>query len=241
MKETSPLNLEITLTSSFSFDMIYVEGGEFDMGSNDYDDEKPIHRVKVSSFYLGKYQVTQQLWQIFEKENPSYFKGENRPVEMVRWNEVQEFIKKLSKDTGHDFRLPTEAEWEYAARGGIYSQGYDYCGSDKLKQVGWYNESANSQTHDVGLMLANELGIYDMSGNVCEWCEDDYHGDYNSVPKDGSAWIDSPKRGDRRIMRGGSSSNSPMKCRPQARDWSSPDHYLSYYGFRLCLSLQSVG
>ncbi len=173
----SQLNLKITLPSGPSFEMIYVEGGDFMMGNDRaiYEWEKPAHPVKVSPFYMGKYQVTQALWQAVMGNNPSNFKGENRPVEQVSWLDVQDFIKKLNlvlPEGNRGFRLPTEAEWEFAARGGIYSQGYDYCGSDKLKQVGWYTENSNKETHDVGLLLANELGLYDMSGNVFEWCED---------------------------------------------------------------------
>jgi len=132
----------IMLPSGQSIDFVYVEGGEFLMGDDDSesDREKPVHSVKVSSFYIAKYPVTQSQWQAIAGENPSRFKGDNRPVEMVSWDTVQEFIRLLNKETNRQFHLPTEAEWEYAARGGKYSQGTTYSGSDKLKQVGWYGE-----------------------------------------------------------------------------------------------------
>ncbi len=147
----------------------------------------------------------------------------------------------VPKETGRPFRLPTEAEWEYAARGGIYSQGYAYAGSDKLKQVGWYDENSNRETHDVGLLLANELGIHDLSGNVLEWCEDDWHGNYDGAPKDGSAWIDSPDRGGYRVVRGGDYFYRALYCRPAYRGRASPDGRGYDIGFRFLLPFQSVG
>jgi sulfatase modifying factor 1 len=163
-----PSILPITLPSGFTFEMILVEGGTFQMGDDksEYGSEKPEHPVEVASFYLGKYQVNQSLWEKITGENPSYFKGENRPVEQVSWDDAQSFIQKLNKFTHQKFRLPSEAEWGFSARGGIYSQGYQYAGSDKLSQVGWYDENSENQTHEVGLLLPNELGLYDMSGNV---------------------------------------------------------------------------
>ncbi|MFQ5447467.1 MAG: formylglycine-generating enzyme family protein [Saprospiraceae bacterium] len=238
-----PANLKITLPGGFSFDMVYVEGGEFLMGSNEHDDEKPIHRVKVSSFYMGKHQVTQRLWQNLTKENPSVDKGENRPVENVSWDMTRDFIKKLNLGIPEgNMRLPTEAEWEFAARGGIYSQGYTYAGSDKLKQVGWYyDENSGGESHEAGLLRPNELGLYDMSGNVWEWCEDDWHDNYDGAPKDGFAWIDSPGRGVYRVLRGGSSFFDAAYCRSAYRYRYTPGYRFNNYGFRLCLSLQSVG
>ncbi len=237
-----PPILTISLPSGPSFDMMFVEGGEFLMGSNEDSSEKPIHPVKVSSFYMGKYQVTQALWKaVMNDENPSRFQGDMRPVEQVSWLDTHKFIKKLYKETGKIFQLPTEAEWEYAARGGIYSQGYTYAGSDKLKQVGWYNENSNYETHDVGLLLANELGIHDLSGNVYEWCEDDWHGDYKGTPKDGSAWIDSPERGESRVVRGGYYFSRALYCRPAYRFRLTPDDRFDSLGFRFLLPFQSVG
>ena len=239
-------------------DLVLVEGGTFDMGDETgdlWDACRPVHPVKVSSFYICKFQVTQRLYEQVTKANPSHFKGEKRPVEAVSWNdaqkfieqlngmdEVQEFLKKQGLP-GAEFRLPTEAEWEFAARGGIYSQGYDYCGSDKLKQVGWYNENSNRETHDVGLLLANELGLYDMSGNVNEWCGDWFDKKYYSkcICED---IVSNPKGHDKsgyRVQRGGYCSTNVGNCRSTNRLASSPNQHDFSIGFRLCLSLQSAG
>ena len=224
-------------------EMIFVEGGTFDMGGNDeekYDDEIPVHTVNVSSFYIGKFPVTQVIWEEVMGENPSRFKGEQRPVERVSWNDIQEFIEKLNKQTGKTFRLPSEAEWEFAARGGIHSEGYLYAGSDKLKEVGWYAENAGGQTHPVGLKMANELGIHDMSGNVWEWVEDQWHDNYKGAPQDGSPWVDRNK-GANRVLRGGYWLNVARDCRVSCRNDYSPVYRNDYIGFRLALSLQSDG
>ncbi|MCB0839227.1 MAG: SUMF1/EgtB/PvdO family nonheme iron enzyme, partial [Bacteroidetes bacterium] len=173
-------HLEI-LPSGLSFKMIYVEGGSFIMGGTDEeaeDREKPIHKVSLGSFYLGQYPVTQALWEIVMKTNPSEFEGETNPVETVSWEDSQIFLQKLNQLTGKSYRLPTEAEWEFAARGGIQSEGYLYSGSDKLKEAGWYGGNSNGQTQPVGQKLSNELGLFDMSGNVYEWCQDWYGENY---------------------------------------------------------------
>ncbi len=231
-----------TLPSGFSFDLILVEGGTFRMGSDKYPSEQPIHEVRVSDFYIGKFQVIQALWKaVMEEEHPTRFKGDHRPVETVSWDEVHIFIGKLNQITQQHFRLPAEAEWEYAARGGRYSQGYEYVGSDKLKQVGWYEANSGRGTHDVGLLLANELGIHDMSGNVWEWCEDDYYDNYTSAPDDSTAWIDTPERGVSRVVRGGSCFDNAARCRPSNRSGITPVHRYRSIGFRLVLPLQSVG
>ena len=158
-----------TLPSGPSFDMIWVEGGSFLMGGADeeaYDDEKPVHQVKVSGFYMGKYPVTQELWEALMKNNPSTYKGPTHPVENVTWEDAKNFIKKLNKETKQVYRLPTEAEWEFAARGGIHTEEYLYAGSDKLSEVGWYVDNAGNGTQAVGQLLENELGLFDLSGNV---------------------------------------------------------------------------
>ncbi len=237
--------ITVSLPSGQVIDFILVEGGEYFMGDDNgrYDWEKPAHRVKVSSFYIGQYPLTQSLWQVITGENPSEFKGENRPVDNVSWNDVQDFIIKLNEQTGQQFRLPTEAEWEYAARGGKYSQGYTYSGSDQLKQVGWYEENSNGETHEVGLMLANELGVYDMSGNVWEWCAD-WFGEkyYEKCRIDGV--VENPhgpgSSGDR-VIRGGSYFYSRMYCRATDRYWDRPGDRRNSFGFRLVLLPQSVG
>ena len=237
--------LNIRLEDGTSFNMLFVKEGDFTMGddNSEYEWDKPAHPVFVDGFYLAEHQVTQQLWQAIMKENPSNFKGENRPVETVSWDDVQQFLIKLSTETKRKFRLPTEAEWEYAARGGTYSQGYEFCGSDKLKQVGWYAENSNGETHDVGLKLANELGLYDMSGNVWEWCEDWFDEKYYEKCK-AKGLVENPAGadgGDYRSLRGGGYFNGAVDCRPASRGRSAPDDRLNFIGFRLCLSPQSVG
>ncbi|MCH5329250.1 MAG: formylglycine-generating enzyme family protein [Coprobacter sp.] len=172
------LTLLYSCTSDdYYVDMVDVEGGVFMMGSNDDDaddDEKPEHSVEIKSFRIGRYEVTQKLWnKVMHNRNPSEFKGDNRPVECVSWYDVQLFIRRLNKITGHSYRLPTEAEWEYAAKGGNKSHGYKFSGG-KPEKTAWFIENSDSTTHDVGQLKPNELGIYDMSGNVHEWCSDLY-------------------------------------------------------------------
>ncbi len=235
--------------------LVFVEGGEFVMGDDrsEYSREKPAHRVKVPSFYMGKYPVTQRLYEAVMGENPSHFKGPQRPVEQVSWHDAQAFIQKLNgrEDVqaflrqvslpGPAFRLPTEAEWEYAARGGRYSQGYAYAGSDKLRQVGWYTENSRGETKDVGRLLPNELNLHDMSGNVWEWCEDDWHDNYKGAPDDGTAWIDAPGRGPARVDRGGGYFAGASLCRPAYRIRDTPGFRNGSLGFRLAVPFQSGG
>ncbi len=159
-----------------SFKMIFVEGGTFTMGataeleSDALGGEKPTHRVTLSSYMIGETEVTQELWQAVMGGNPSLHKGARNPVEWVSWNDCQEFIDKLNRLTGRKFGLPTEAQWEYAARGGNRSKGYKYSGSNNIDELAWYD--GNSGTHLVATKKPNELGIYDMSGNLWEWCQD---------------------------------------------------------------------
>jgi len=234
--------------------MIPIEGDTFLMGSpkddkDAFDSEKPQHSVTVSSYYIGQFPVTQALWKaIMKGENPSQFQGDDRPVERVSWDDTQAFLQKLNaltKDArpkDHFYYLPTEAEWEYAARGGkFYTENYKYAGSDRLKDVGWFIKNSGSETKPVGLKYANQLGLYDMSGNVWEWCEDDWHGNYKGAPKDGSAWVDKPERGTHRVLRGGSWINTAKACRSAYRGNRGPVNRNNYVGFRLALALQSVG
>ena len=227
--------------STTSIELVYVEGGVFQMGGAESEREKPIHEVTVSSFYMAKFLVTQQLYQVILGENPAFFKGVNRPVEKVSWEDAKAFIailnslQEVQQQLGV-FRLPTEAEWEYAARGGKYSEGYEYAGSDDLRQVGWYDGNSGIETKPVGLLQPNELVLYDMSGNVYEWCEDDYHDSYKNAPNDGSVWIDGPDRAAYRVVRGGRYLYSSVYCRPANRVHFSPSGRIRNVGFRLVFS-----
>lgn len=224
-------------------DMVRVAGGSFTMGCKDaqrdgdcYDSEKPPRTVNVKDFSIGKYEVTQAQWRAVMDRNPSDNEGcDQCPVENVSWNDIQDFLKKLNALTGERYRLPTEAEWEYAARGGARSKDYLYSGSKNLDEVGWYDDNSGGKTHPVGKKAANELGLYDMSGNVWEWCEDDWHDDYKGAPKDGRAWVGS-SRGGNRVSRGGSWFNDAESCRAAYRgDWY-PASRRSNVGFRLVRS-----
>ena len=222
-----------------TFEMVYVSGGTFTMGatseqgSNAYDEEKPAHSVTLGGYYIGKYEVTQKLWEAVMGNNPSNFKGDDLPVENVSWNEVQEFIKKLNQLTGKSYRLPTEAEWEYAARGGGNSRGYKYSGSNTLQDVAWYGENSGSKMHPVGTKSPNELGIYDMSGSVWEWCQDWYNSSYyaNSPQRNPTG----PASGSNRVRRGGCWLTDVRLCRVSNRGRSAPDFWGNGLGFRLAL------
>ena len=203
------------------------------------------HKVTVPSFFIGEFPVTQAVWKaVMQGANPSRFKGDQRPVDTVSWHDAKDFIENLNlviPEGNLPYHLPTEAEWEFAARGGNKTEGYEYAGSNKLKEVGWYNDNSYGETKPVGLKFPNELGLYDMSGNVWEWCEDDWHDNYDSAPKNGSAWIDSPERGVTRVGRGGSSFYGAVRCRSASRyDWL-PGYRTGYSGFRLVVPSQSVG
>lgn len=221
-------------------DMVYVKGGEFTMGATlkqitaAGEDEKPAHKVKLSGFYMSKYEVTQLLWTYVMGGNPSYLIGDNNlPVENVSWDACQSFITKLNDMTGKTFRLPTEAEWEYAARGGQKSKGYKYSGSDDLDEVAWYGEAVSSgSTHAVGTKAPNELGIYDMSGNVWEWCQD-WYGSYTSDAQTDPTGVVS---GSDRVFRGGSWYSNAQYCRCSNRRSSWPCSRYYDVGLRLVLS-----
>lgn len=221
-----------------SSELILVEGGTFMMGSNEYDTQKTIHKVTLPSFAMGKYPVTQGLWMVVMEENPSRFIDPKRPVDQVSWQDTQVFFQKINQDVrlspGQVFRLPTEAEWEYAAMGGNRSGGFRYAGGNKLDELGWYRDNSHNETKAVGLKLANELGLYDLSGNVSEWCADQWHGNYKGAPVDGSAWIDRKDTAGR-VRRGGSWSSSTHGCRPSYRDGDHPADRDIFVGFRVVL------
>lgn len=190
-----------------SYEMVWVEGGTFRMGATSEQgkdassDEKPVHNVTLSGFYIGKTEVTQALWKMVMDSNPSEFRGDNLPVENVSWDDCQEFIWKLRHLTGQNFRFPTEAEWEFACRGGNNSRGYKYSGSNYIDNVAWYNGNSGFKTHPVATKSPNELGIYDMSGNVWEWCSDWYHYKYSRGAQTNP---EGPSKGWDRVCRGGS-------------------------------------
>lgn len=227
---SDPQATETITVNGVSFKMIRVEGGTFTMGatseqgSDADDDEKPAHQVTLSTFSIGETEVTQELWQAVMGNNPSSFKGPKRPVETVSWEDCQDFIRKLNSLTGRRFRLPTEAEWEYAARGGKKSNGYKYAGSSTIDDVAWYNN-----THDVATKRANELGLYDMSGNVWECCQD-WHGSYSSGSQTNPTGASS---GSDRVIRGGCWLNDTRNCRVSFRGYFSPSYRLNYLGLRL--------
>ena len=219
-----------------SFKMVNVHGGTFTMGAtseqgSDFEDEeKPTHQVTLSSYSIGQTEVTQELWQAVMGNNPSYSKGSKRPVESVSWNDCQDFIRKLNSLTGQNFRLPTEAEWEYAARGGR-SGGTKYAGSDSIDDVAWYWKNSGDTRHDVATKRANSLGIYDMSGNVWEWCQD-WKANYSRSSQTNPQ---GPSTGSYRVFRGGSWYSHARNCRVPNRYGITPDHRDGSLGLRLAL------
>lgn len=214
------------------FTMVYVEGGTFMMGSEDSDaqyDEKPVHEVTLSDYYIGQTEVTQGLWKAVMGDNPSHNLGSVLPVECVSWYDCQDFIEKLNNLTGESFSLPTEAQWEFAARGGNSSNGYKYSGSDVIDSVAWCSENSDKTTHPVGIKVHNELGIYDMSGNVWEWCSD-YSGDYTNAEKTDPI---GPSKSSTRVNRGGSWYGFATFCRCANRCSSTPTFTSYDLGVRL--------
>lgn len=221
-KQTSPVR--------FDMEFVRIQAGWFMMGSeNGDDDEKPVHRVTISSgFEMGKYEVTQLQWRAIMGSNPGNFKGcDQCPVERISWNDVQEFIRKLNaKNNGYNYRLLTEAEWEYAARAGTTG---DYAGD--LDSMAWYDKNSSNKTHPVGMKQPNAWGLYDMHGNVWEWVQDWYDANYYKSspgvdPKGASSGSD-------RVVRGGGWSLTAVYCRAANRKWLTPDDRFYDIGFRL--------
>ena len=252
-------------------DMVLVHGGIFLMGSPEdevdrYDDEGPQHEVRVASFFMAKYPITQAQWrQVADlppverslDPDPSNFKGDNRPVEQVNWEEAVEFCDRLSRLTGREYRLPSEAEWEYACRGGTTTAfhvgetlttdlaNYRGVGDDSMGWKGNYNQGPKGiyrkETTEVGSFPPNPFGLYDMHGNVWEWCQDHWHNNYSEdPPRDGSAWLFSEERKSEdehdRVVRGGSWYNYPRNCRSACRNPSDPVNRYGNYGFRVVCS-----
>ncbi|PXF60810.1 MAG: formylglycine-generating enzyme family protein [Candidatus Methanogaster sp.] len=219
-------------------EFVLIPAGEFEMGSpsgeEDRDsDEGPVHHVKIEKeFYMGRYEVTQKEWREVMGDNPSYFKGDDQPVETVSWDKVQEFIRKLNDKEGADkYRLPSEAEWGYACRAGTTSR-YAFGDSElKLGDYAWYGGNSNSETHPVGRKKPNPYGLYDMHGNVWEWVQDKYHCDYDGAPTDGSAWESGD--GAYRVNRGSSWFNFAGSCRSANRADRDPGDRYGSIGFRL--------
>ena len=243
--------------------MVGIEGGSFNMGSNEYEAEQPIHKVEVPSFYLACYPVTNAQFVAFLNEkgnqeeegrtwvnldgNYGGVRGgiresnnafeciaglEHHPMIYVNWYGARAYCRWLSNQTGQAFRLPSESEWEYAARGGEHHSGFRYAGSNYLNEVGWYDVNSHSQTKPVGLKFPNVLGLYDMSGNVWEWCADHWHENYKGAPQDGSAWIQGGDES-RRVVRGGSWYYVDALCRVSYRFRGSADGRDNYIGFRV--------
>lgn len=227
-----------TLTvNGIKYNMVWVDGGTFRMGATSEQgsyaesDEEPVHSVTLSGYYIGKTEVTQALWKAVMGSNPSEFKGDNRPVESVSWDDCQAFIRKLNALTGQNFRLPTEAEWEFACRGGNNSRGYKYSGSNYIDNVAWHDGNFGDKTHPVATKSPNELGIYDMSGNVWEWCAD-WYGDYSSGRQTNPK---GPYDGSRRVRRGGCWYFGAGNCRSSNRSNYNPTYRNYYLGLRLAL------
>ena len=215
-------------------EFVSVPAGCFQMGSpasevGRGDDEGPVHEVCVEGFAMGKFEVTQAQWEAVMGRNPSHFKGSRHPVDNVSWNDIQTFLIRLHEKSGKNFRLPTEAEWEYACRGGV--RGGRSCGGDDLEDLAWSDTNSGWTTHPVGQKKANAFGLHDMSGNVWEWCADWYESGYSvSSPRQNPA---GPSAGTIRVLRGGSWSSAPAFARAAARGWSLPGDRFAYQGFRL--------
>ena len=195
------------------------------------NDERPAHQVTLKNYYIGETEVTQELWKTVMGNNPSFFDGSNLPVENISWEDCQEFIRKLNAKTGQKFRLPTEAEWEYAARGGKNSKGYKYSGSNNLDDVSWHEGNSSNKTHAVKTKSPNELGLYDMSGNVWEWCSDRF-GNYTSAAQRNPA---GPDTGAFRVNRGGGWGYGARCCRVSARDNAATGRRDGNLGLRLVM------
>jgi hypothetical protein len=218
----------LDLPGGVKLELCWIPAGEFMMGSNESDDEKPVHRVKIAKgFWMGKYPVTQEQYEAVTGDNPSYFKGDRNPVEQVSWDEAVAFCGEIGA------RLPTEAEWEYACRAGSKTAYYTGNREADLARAGWYETNSGAKTQPVGKKVANAWGLYDMHGNVWEWCQDWYDKSYyeNSPDEDPQG----PGSGSARVLRGGSWINPPVNCRSANRRRDFPDYRYVTIGFRVCL------
>ncbi len=233
LEEALPKEMMLSLQKmklSNNYNLVYVQGGVYTMGNAEIGKK----RMTVNGFYIGETEVTQALWKEVMGSNPSHFKGDNLPVESVSWDDCQEFIQKLNAKTGKNFRLPTEAEWEFAARGGLKTNGYEYAGSNTIDDVAWYynncgslTQSKETRTHSVKSKQANELGLYDMTGNVWEWCSDSYQ------YKEKTSNIDAGSTS--KVVKGGSWFNTEQSCKPSFHYNFDPDSHNITHGFRLVM------
>jgi formylglycine-generating enzyme required for sulfatase activity len=227
---TSPLP---SFADSIARNMVLVQGGTFQMGDKSHG---PIHPVTLSDFYISKFQVTQADWRSVMGSDPSK-RCVDCPVKSVNWNDIQDFLTKLNARTGLHYRLPTEAEWEYAARGGNLSKDFKYAGSNNLDEVAWYEANSSEKTHPVGQKCPNELGLYDMSGNVWEWCQDWYQDLYDSYSASAQTNPTGPNTGSYRVIRGGSWYDGPKSARVAYRSGYRPSVRRRDIGFRLARTI----
>ena len=233
----------VSLPEGQRLEMVWVEGGTFTMGSNEargvshnYEASKPEHPVSVDGFYICRFEVTQGVWRAVMGENPSKFQssGDSLPVEQVLWSDAQQFVTLLSQMTGRRFRLPTEAEWEYAARGGVKArkeEPFAGCPREQLNLYAWYCVNSERLTHKVGSLEPNELGLYDMSGNVAEWCSD-WMEPYTDEPQTNPR---GPRTGESRVLRGGHYNSVSSACTVYDRSWYTPSATSEYYGLRVVM------
>ena len=229
----------VKVADGVTLEMVRVEGGSFTMGCNTtpkgvkltYALARPEHKVTVDGFYIGRYEVTQGLWKAVMGENPSKFKGDSLPVECVSWEDAQRFVMLLSQMTGKRFRLPTEAEWEFAARGGAQKLPFAGCERSQLDLYCWYCANSEGGPHPVGRMKPNGLGLYDMSGNVAEWCQD-WVEEYTEAEQTNPR---GPKSGENRVLRGGHYNSTSAACTVYDRGWYLPSGKYEFYGLRVVM------
>ena len=241
VEEVTVSEVKTFTVKDITFKMVKVEGGTYTMGATaeqgtePQPNEKPAHEVTVGDFFIGQTEVTQELFEAVMEFNPSYTRWPKCPVDKISWKDCQAFVEALNELTGENFRLPTEAEWEYAARGGKYSKGYKYAGSDNLDEVAWIVTNADEKSHPVASKKPNELGLYDMSGNVFEWCEDKYLMYDGSEPQYSEKMLKSDRKREFHIERGGCWNYGPTMCRVSYRHAGNYTHMYAYDGMRLAL------
>lgn len=234
------------LAPEVDLEMVVIASGSFLMGSGVASHESPIHKVNIQGFQMGKFAITQQQWRtvacnfewskIVLPPDPSFFKGNQHPVERITWHEATEFCDRLTLKFGRTFRLPTEAEWEYACRAGSTSPFFFDDTKDEIGDYAWYNENAAHHTHPVGQKRPNPWGLYDIIGNSWEWCQDNWHRTYDDAPQDGSAWLEQSVN-ECKLLRGASWNAFPGACRSTPRNRMHPNYRAFYYGLRVICEL----